>query len=86
MFILSLYYLIVILLEFKVNLKVFCFMVLSELLGNCITRASSIHGFAVQILGASITPLLLPFGLYSYFYYPYIIQPGYGNIDLPAGS
>ena len=34
MFILSLYYLIVILLEFKVNLKVFCFMELSELLGN----------------------------------------------------
>ena len=45
---------------------------------NC--RASDLHGFAMQFLGAFMTPiLLLLFELHSYFYYLWGRQSGHGH-------
>ena len=44
----------------------------SELLGNLVTRASEIWRDTAFFQGASMTPILLAFRLYSYFYYFWI--------------
>ena len=43
-----------------------------ELLGNLVTRASEIWRDTAFFQGASMTPILLAFRLYSYFYYFWI--------------
>ena len=45
---------------------------LCELLGNLVTRASEIWRDTAFFQGASMTPILLAFRLYSYFYYFWI--------------
>ena len=50
-----------------------------------VTRASEIWRDTAFFQGASITPILLTFRLYSYFYYFWIFQSGYGQCFLFSG-